>query len=402
MSNLKHIDGIILRWGDRHNSQLKPSKGRTSSNNKVSNQNNQKKIKLIKQNLNATAKKKPEVMVKVTGGGRSMGTIRAHFKYITKHDEVQLENEKGEVLQSKEDIEDELKDWEIGGYGIRKTEKIGFITEKNKNGGNHTYHPDDPEAKQQSREAVNLILSMPSGTNPEKVREAARQFAKENFSERHNYVFGLHTDKDHPHVHICIKSRSFIDQKRLNTKKEQLQKWREKFAEKLYEQGIEAAATPRAVRNKLSYQRNFRNKDISNEVMLNKEFKIRTATPEMQLIAAKERKTLTKLIVQLEKSDNLDDKILAKNMLNSDNFQISENEYNYEKRQSRFRTIAIYQSNIVKNRPKNTAKTLDDLRDLSSIDVVSNKVRNKDLFLFKDAHDNVGTKNERPDNELRR
>ena len=44
-------------------------------------------------------------------------------------------------------------------------------------------------------------------------------------------VFALHTDTDNPHVHVCIKMASIKKRsKRLNPRKNDLQRWREGFA----------------------------------------------------------------------------------------------------------------------------------------------------------------------------
>ena len=56
-----------------------------------------------------------------------------------------------------------------------------------------------------------------------------------------------HEDEKHPHVHLTVKAVN-QDGVRLNPRKADLQYWREIFAEKLREQGIEANATPRKVR----------------------------------------------------------------------------------------------------------------------------------------------------------
>ena len=39
----------------------------------------------VKATLDRISKKTPEVMVKVTGGGNSMGTVKAHMGYITRN-----------------------------------------------------------------------------------------------------------------------------------------------------------------------------------------------------------------------------------------------------------------------------------------------------------------------------
>jgi hypothetical protein len=88
---------------------------------------------------------------------------------------------------------------------------------------------------------------MPAGTPPEKLQSAVRNLAQEKFAPEHRYLMVLHTDQDHPHVHLVVKAVSEHGV-RLNIRKETLREWRRDFAAHLREQGIEANATERAVR----------------------------------------------------------------------------------------------------------------------------------------------------------
>jgi hypothetical protein len=57
----------------------------------------------------------------------------------------------------------------------------------------------------------------------------------------------LHTDDDHPHVHVVVKAVG-EEGERLNIRKETLRRWRAVFAQQLRAQGVNANATERAVR----------------------------------------------------------------------------------------------------------------------------------------------------------
>jgi hypothetical protein len=353
MAKLKHIDGIILRWGDRHDSQLKP--GRIRQPAKTGIPRPKRKPPQVKRALTSLAKKKPQVMVKVTGGGRSMQTIRAHFKYIQKHGTVELENQAGERLTG-EAIDDELELWRTGGYGIRKTEKTKDDLAEGE--------------KLQPREAVNMVLSMPKGTDPEKLKEAVRDFAQENFADKHEYVFGLHTDRDHPHVHLAIKSRSFVDLRRLDTRKEKIQQYRESFVEHLYQHGIEAATTPRATRNELSYKRVFRqNRERSYDIYFASGR--RPETVNMKSVAGSERRDLYRAVRALSNSDNADDRAIADIFRRSVNLKFFDNgEYINESRKQSRRYAAVLQSRLGESSPGRTPNPNAGLRDLSGINVV--------------------------------
>lgn len=174
-----------------------------------------------------TTRRSPEVMVKITnrsGAGKGMAAIRNHLTYISRNGKLDLETDSGERLTDKEAIAEyghELK-YQVRGRSI-------------------------PEVSNR-REAFNIILSMPSGTPPEKVREAAREFLEEEFGGKYRYCFVLHTDTDKPHVHACVLAAPLTKGKRLNPRKADLQHWREGFAEQLRQRGIDANATPRRTR----------------------------------------------------------------------------------------------------------------------------------------------------------
>jgi hypothetical protein len=101
---------------------------------------------------------------------------------------------------------------------------------------------------------------MPQGTPPQAVLAAAQSFARENFALNHRYAMVLHdpaTDPKHkktesgknPHVHLVVKAVG-EDGERFYIRKDTLQAWREHFAHDLRGQGVEANATPAAIRGK--------------------------------------------------------------------------------------------------------------------------------------------------------
>jgi hypothetical protein len=91
---------------------------------------------------------------------------------------------------------------------------------------------------------------MPAGTPPEKVLKAVKKFAREEFAHQHRYAMTLHAEEKkkhgaHPHVHLVVKAEHEYDGSRLNPRKADLQRWRERFAEYLTELGVAATATRR-------------------------------------------------------------------------------------------------------------------------------------------------------------
>lgn len=114
---------------------------------------------------------------------------------------------------------------------------------------------DDDLKGKRAADARRLILSCPAGTDPDKVLQTARQFAKEMLKDDgFDYIMALHVkdenhpnEPDHPHVHILIKAIN-KDGKRLNPRKDDLKFMRERFAILARRNGIAMNATARAVR----------------------------------------------------------------------------------------------------------------------------------------------------------
>ena len=180
--------------------------------------------------IRRTVRRVPEVMVKVTGGGRSVRAVAAHLAYISHHGEVELESDRGEhVLEHSQ--KEFLKTWHLelstGQYGSKGTARAGSSRIK-------LVH--------------NVVLAMPAGTPPDKVLAAAKAFAREKFGGQHRYVMALHTHQQHPHVHLVVKAERESGRGRLHIDKAMLREWRQDFARLMRQQGIAANATPRFVR----------------------------------------------------------------------------------------------------------------------------------------------------------
>lgn len=169
-----------------------------------------------------------EVMVKISSYGKGGGHVKAHLMYISRHsnadaEKIALENDKGQLFDTVDDVKELYEHWSAE-------------IDANKRAG-----------KDNQRDTMHMVLSMPGKADPLAMRRAVRDFAADNFGANHEYVFALHTDTDNDHCHLVVKCRGF-DGKQLRTTPEKLQHWRESFAERLRERGIDAEATPRQVR----------------------------------------------------------------------------------------------------------------------------------------------------------
>jgi len=159
------IDGALVQWGDR---LFYPANRIVRSPAmKVSSAALHQRAHAIRQRLHATVVRgAPQVMVKVTGGGRGMGAIAAHFRYISKNGRLPIEDDRGVVREGRESVRELADQWRYAG---------GLIPERSAR-----------------REAFNLMFSMPTGTSAAAVQRAARAFANAELSN-HRYAMVLHT-----------------------------------------------------------------------------------------------------------------------------------------------------------------------------------------------------------------
>jgi hypothetical protein len=178
-----------------------------------------------------TVRRVPEVPLKVTGGGTKVGAVHAHLDYISRKGQLEIETDIGDRI-GKDQQKAFLADWhlELSAGQYRKARK-------------------GQPAPRATRLVKNIVLSMPHPTPPEKVLAAARAFAREKFAGQHRYVLVLHTDQQHPHVHLVVKAEDNHGV-RLHIDKPMLRAWREDFARLMREQGIAANATPRFARGR--------------------------------------------------------------------------------------------------------------------------------------------------------
>ncbi|WP_225707596.1 relaxase/mobilization nuclease domain-containing protein [Bradyrhizobium cenepequi] len=194
----------------------------------------------------------PEVMVKITGRTKGVAHLKSHLAYITRNGELDAETEQGATLAGRSGLKDLQQRWEDDAGLDDKRRRDGSLS-------------------------INIILSMPAGTDAIAVKDSARAFAIETFGDNHDYVFVQHLDDKHPHVHLTVRSLGH-DGERLNPRKADLQAWRERFAGELRIRGIAAEATPRRTRGRV------RKADRGAVLALRK----RKITPDVDRLARKE------------------------------------------------------------------------------------------------------------------
>ena len=178
-----------------------------------------------------TVRGTPEVMIKVLSrGGQDLKAVRRHLDYLRDREEGELaiETDDGERLTGPDVARNLTEDWNLDLQEHRRSDLDGR--------GRHSM-----------KLVHKLMFSMPAGTPPQKVLEAVKNFAREEFVLKHRYVMVLHTDEPHPHVHMVVRAVGEQGE-RLHIRKATLRGWRQEFARHLRAVGVPANATERAVR----------------------------------------------------------------------------------------------------------------------------------------------------------
>jgi len=147
------VDGVLVEWGERllypANRVVRPDAAprlgaalqrRAAPRQRIQTTVSKRSVQVM-------------VMVKVTGGGRGMGAIAAHFRCISEAGRLAIEDDRRDVRRGKEVLHDFLEQWRYGGLPI---DEVGH-----------------------RREAFNIMLSMPRGTDAQVVLMAAREFARD-------------------------------------------------------------------------------------------------------------------------------------------------------------------------------------------------------------------------------
>jgi hypothetical protein len=276
------LDGLLVQWGDRlfyPGNRIVRSPPAVRGGSALPD-----RARAIRARLHATVVRgSPQVMVKVTGGGRGMAAIAAHFRYISKGGRLQFEDDRGVTREGKEALHDLVEQWRFGG---------SFIDEA-----------------APRREAFNVMLSMPRGTDALALQRAAREFAEAELAD-HRYVMVLHDHQANPHVHLSVRAESRLG-KRLNPRKADLQRWRETFAEKLRGWGIDAEATRQRTRGQVrNYEPLWRLK-AAEQGRLKTPWRTTKSGPEVDRGQASAAEAWRRIAEVLSRSDSDEDRNLA-------------------------------------------------------------------------------------------
>lgn len=173
--------------------------------------------------LERIVRKAPEVMVKISGKQRGAAHLGEHFGYVSRHGKLEVRSSEGEIVSDEKRLKVIAADWDMLDQAMNPTDRDRPIS-------------------------TSMILSMPGrAADAATILDAVQAFARVEFEGQFAYTVALHTDTDHPHVHLTVANQG-EDGSRFNPRKADLHHWRESFAHELRQRGVAAEATPRRAR----------------------------------------------------------------------------------------------------------------------------------------------------------
>jgi hypothetical protein len=173
----------------------------------------------------------PEAFFRQTGKPTTRKVLSEHLRYISRNGALPLETPEEQFLIGRPEVDDLAQDWTFVALHESRRRSISPL-------------------------ARAFVLAAPPGSDPEATRRAGRAFAHERLGETFDFAFALHIDKPYPHVHLVARALGRKGE-RLNLGPADAQNWREHFAAKLREQGVEAQATFGSERGRASLHEPF-------------------------------------------------------------------------------------------------------------------------------------------------
>ncbi|MGB5830466.1 MAG: relaxase/mobilization nuclease domain-containing protein [Thiohalocapsa sp.] len=177
----------------------------------------------------------PQVMLKITSFSSSAQKLAAHLDYISRNGDNEVFDRYGNRfshLSAASENADAREAIQLYGRELATASETPY---KKKGGA-------------RSRVSMNMMLSMPAGTDKTAFELAVGDFLNREYGA-FDYVYTFHDDRDHYHAHVVVGLLG-SDGRWLNPRKHDIAQWRQSFAESLQGHGIAARATPSYSRGK--------------------------------------------------------------------------------------------------------------------------------------------------------
>ena len=177
----------------------------------------------------------PQVMLKITSFSSSAKRLAGHLDYISRNGDNEVFDRYGNRfshMSAASENADPREALQLYGSEIATASE----TPTKKKGG------------PRSRVSMNMMLSMPAGTDKTAFELAVGDFLNREY-ENFDYLYTFHDDRDHYHAHVVVGLLG-SDGRWLNPRKNDIAQWRQSFASRLQGRGIAARATPSYSRGK--------------------------------------------------------------------------------------------------------------------------------------------------------
>jgi hypothetical protein len=115
-------------------------------------------------------------MVRGTGGGATSKAVVAHFKYLNRRPEFEIETDDGDRMRGRGSVKAYVDGWDLEVDAAESQSYRGT------------------PGRKPVKSVHNIVLSMPKATSPGGLLRASRAFAHEQFALKHRYALVLHTD----------------------------------------------------------------------------------------------------------------------------------------------------------------------------------------------------------------
>jgi hypothetical protein len=77
-----------------------------------------------------TVRRTPEVMIKVSGGGRSLKAVKDHIEYIDREGNLELETDEGDRLKGDDVAQQLIKDWDLDLVSHRRQAAVAVTNDR--------------------------------------------------------------------------------------------------------------------------------------------------------------------------------------------------------------------------------------------------------------------------------
>ena len=199
--------------------------------------------------------------------------------YIARHGKVELEDQDGNVFLDKGAYRQKLYEWKI--------------------------QSDMGEGESKRGHVRRIILSMPIGTPEDAFKKACRDWAKDMLSG-YDYLIAFHLksndERTHqPHCHVLIRTVG-RNKKRFRVNKEEIDAFREHFAQCLMKYGIEANSTRRWSRGKVEKSLTQAEYNVSKNRAMSNEERARIYAISKKRTLLRNQQSRIKNVMEAEKS----------------------------------------------------------------------------------------------------